>query len=29
MASISGIGKISLPKLSENMAPEDSRAIRN
>ena len=29
MASISGIGKISLPKLSENMDPEDSRAIRN
>ena len=29
MASISGIGKISLPKLRENMAPEDSRAIRN
>lgn len=29
MASISGIGKIGLPKLSENMDPGDARAIRN
>ena len=29
MASIAGIGKISLPKLSENLAPEDARAIRS
>lgn len=29
MASIAGIGKISLPKLSGNMAPEDARAIRS
>ena len=29
MASISGLGKISLPKLSENMDPVDARALRN
>lgn len=29
MASITGLGKISLPKLSENMDPADARALRN
>lgn len=29
MANISGLGKIALPSFSENMAPEDARAIRN
>ncbi len=29
MASIAGLGKIGLPRLSENMAPEDARALRN
>lgn len=29
MASISGLSKLGLPKLSENMAPEDARALRN
>ena len=29
MASITGLGKIGLPKLSENMDPEDARALRN
>lgn len=29
MASIAGLGKIGLPKLSENMDPEDARALRN
>lgn len=29
MASVMGINKIGLPKLSENMDPEDARAIRN
>lgn len=29
MASITGLGKIGLPKLSENMDPADARAIRN
>ena len=29
MASISGLGKIGLPKFSEGMDPEDSRALRN
>lgn len=29
MASISGLGKIGLPKFSEEMDPEDSRALRN
>lgn len=29
MASISGLGKIGLPRLSERMDPEDARALRN
>lgn len=29
MASITGLSKIGLPRLSENMDPEDARAIRN
>ena len=29
MASITGLGKIGLPKLSENMDPEDARALRS
>lgn len=29
MASIAGLGKISLPRLSEQVAPEDARALRN
>lgn len=29
MASIAGLGKISLPRLSEQMNPEDARALRN
>ena len=29
MASIAGLGKIGLPRLSENMNPEDARALRN
>lgn len=29
MASISGLGKLGLPKLSEEMNPEDARALRN
>ncbi|MGN0708384.1 MAG: hypothetical protein ACI4JC_10350 [Faecalibacterium sp.] len=29
MASITGISKIGLPKLSENMDPDDARALRN
>ena len=29
MASITGLGKISLPKLSANMDPDDARALRN
>lgn len=29
MASIAGLGKIGLPRLSENMDPEDARALRN
>lgn len=29
MASISGLGKIPLPKFGANMDPEDARAIRN
>lgn len=29
MASISGLGKIGLPKFSEGMDLEDSRALRN
>ena len=29
MASIAGLGKIGLPRLSENMDPEDARELRN
>ncbi len=29
MASISGISKLGLPRLSSRMDPEDARAIRN
>lgn len=29
MASIAGLGKISLPRLSEQMDPADARALRN
>ncbi len=29
MASITGLSKIGLPKLSENMDPDDARALRN
>lgn len=29
MASMNGISKIGLPKLSENMDPEDARALRS
>ena len=29
MASVMGINKIGLPKLSENMAPEDARVLRS
>ena len=29
MASIMGLGKIGLPRLSENMDPDDARALRN
>lgn len=29
MASVMGINKIDLPKLSENMDPEDARALRS
>ena len=29
MASVKGINKIGLPKLSENMDPEDARALRS
>ena len=29
MASVMGIDKIGLPKLSENMDPEDARALRS
>ena len=29
MASVMGISKIGLPKLSENMDPEDARALRS
>ena len=28
MASIAGLGKIGLPRLSENMDPEDARALQ-
>ena len=29
MASITGLGKIGLPRLSEHMDPDDARALRN
>ena len=29
MASITGLGKIGLPRLSANMDPDDARALRN
>ena len=29
MASITGLGKIGLPRLNENMDPDDARALRN
>lgn len=29
MASVMGINKIGLPKLSDNMDPEDARALRS
>ena len=29
MASVMGINKIGLPKLSENMDPEDARSLRS
>lgn len=29
MASVMGINKVGLPKLSENMDPEDARALRS
>ena len=29
MASVMGLNKIGLPKLSENMDPEDARALRS
>ena len=29
MASITGLGEIGLPRLSENMDPDDARALRN
>ena len=29
MASFTGLGKIGLPRLSENMDPDDARALRN
>lgn len=29
MASVMGISKIGLPKLSDNMDPEDARALRS
>lgn len=29
MASLNGISRIGLPKLSENMDPEDARALRS
>ena len=29
MANVMGINKIGLPKLSENMDPEDARALRS
>lgn len=29
MSSVSGLSKLGLPKLSDNMDPEDARALRN
>ena len=29
MASVSGLSKLGLPELSDNMDPEDARALRN
>lgn len=29
MAGVSGLSKLGLPKLSDNMDPEDARALRN
>ena len=29
MASVSGLSKLGLPKLRDNMDPEDARALRN
>lgn len=29
MASVSGLSKLGLPKLSDNMDPEDARTLRN
>ena len=29
MASINGLSKLGLPKLSENIDPQDARALRN
>ena len=29
MASVSGLSKLGLPKLSDNMDPEDARVLRN
>lgn len=29
MASVSGLSKLGLPKFSDNMDPEDARALRN
>ena len=29
MASVSGLSTLGLPKLSDNMDPEDARALRN
>ena len=29
MASVNGLNRLGLPKLSENMDPEDSRALRS
>lgn len=29
MASVSGLSKLGLPKLGDNMDPEDARALRN
>ena len=29
MASVNGLNRLGLPKLSENMVPEDARALRS